>query len=200
MDPNAGSVNIGTLAFGQTLADGATVTSLSYTVSNLTIDADGTENDEITVMFSVSGFNADGAADINWDLNTEWDIDNGVFNVAGEGISFGDIGVRGTLSSGDALLVSSAVYDGFALRRWQGDEVITIAGDVTAAYDYGAAGTSVTLSNDTSFSITHKSGGNWNLDDIGFTVDVTAVPEPATYALFAGCFGLAWVMLRRRRS
>jgi hypothetical protein len=28
---------------------------------------------------------------------------------------------------------------------------------------------------------------------------VTAVPEPGTYALFAGALALAWVMLRRRQ-
>ena len=194
IDPDAGSVNIGTFAADQDLADGATVTSLSYTVSGLTIDADGTEDDQVTVTFSVSAL---GGTNITWDDNTEWDFNGGAFDGT-EGISFGAIGVTGILSSGDSLAVNSAVYDGFALRRWDGNETITIAGDQTASYDYDGAGTSVTLSNDTTFSITHKSGTFWNLDDIGFTVDVAAIPEPDTYALLAGCFGLAWVMLRRR--
>ena len=30
-------------------------------------------------------------------------------------------------------------------------------------------------------------------------LDTVIVPEPGTYALLAGCFGLTWVMLRRRR-
>jgi len=30
--------------------------------------------------------------------------------------------------------------------------------------------------------------------------DIVAVPEPSSYALLGGCFALAWVMVRRRRS
>mgnify|MGYP000198917035 CR=1 FL=1 len=199
MDPHEGSVDSGILAFGQTLGQSAVITSLSYTVTGLTIDSDGAADDQITVTFSVSGFDADGVENITWDLaKKEFDHNGSSFSVAEEGISFGAIGVTGILSSGDSLAVNSAVYDGFALRRWDGNETITIAGDQTASYDYDGAGTSVTLSNDTTFSITHKSGTFWNLDDIGFTVDVAAIPEPDTYALLAGCFGLAWVMLRRR--
>lgn len=33
----------------------------------------------------------------------------------------------------------------------------------------------------------------------GTTITLAAIPEPGTYALLAGCFGLTWVMLRRRR-
>ena len=46
-------------------------------------------------------------------------------------------------------------------------------------------------------------GGAFNLANMtvdGTTITLAAIPEPGTYAFFAGCFGLTWVMLRRRRS
>lgn len=37
------------------------------------------------------------------------------------------------------------------------------------------------------------------VDDVKLNGAVSAIPEPSSYALLAGCFGLTWVMLRRRR-
>lgn len=42
------------------------------------------------------------------------------------------------------------------------------------------------------------SGGESSALFDNVSVDVTPVPEPSAFALLAGCFGLAWVMLRRR--
>lgn len=38
-----------------------------------------------------------------------------------------------------------------------------------------------------------------NSPDYVAATEFTAVPEPSAFALLAGCFGLTWVMLRRRR-
>jgi hypothetical protein len=39
---------------------------------------------------------------------------------------------------------------------------------------------------------------NFRNDVIYDNIQLTAVPEPSSFALLAGCFGLTWVMLRRR--
>ena len=51
--------------------------------------------------------------------------------------------------------------------------------------------------------ITYQGGAydiaNMTLDGTNNIITLSAIPEPGTYALLAGCFGLTWVMLRRRR-
>lgn len=201
VDPDVGTVNAGTLVAGQTLADMDEITTLSYTVSGLTIDNDGVDNDQITVSITIGGINGT----INWDngsatsTTTEIDHNNGVFSTD-DGISFGSIAVTGTLSGGDAIAVNSAVYDNLQFRRWANaiDEEVEIAGVVNAAFNYNDPSSNVALNDETSFSITHVSGGTWQVDNFDFTVDVTAVvPEPSSTALL-GLGGLALILRRRK--
>lgn len=42
-------------------------------------------------------------------------------------------------------------------------------------------------------------GATFEYDDTAKTTTLTAISVPGTNALFAGCFGLTWVLLRRRR-
>ena len=204
MDAREGTVSAGTLGAITEPADQAEITSLTYTVSGLTIDTDGVANDTITVTLGISALGT-GSPRIDWDQGTvtpEFDHNDATFNTAGEGISFGIIGVTGSLSSGDALVVNSAKYTEFTFRRWAGaaDELVSIDGD-GAAYDWGngaAAGDgTVTPLDDTAFSITHVSGGSWNGNHFDFTVDVDAIPEPSSTALL-GLGGLALIMRRRK--
>jgi len=49
------------------------------------------------------------------------------------------------------------------------------------------------------FDVTSNHGGNFEfvgLSEVRF--DGAVVPEPSSFALLAGCFGLTWVMVRRR--
>ena len=73
-------MNVGTLEAITEPADNSVLTSLSYTVSGLTIDADGTANDTVTFTIAVLAL---GTGDITWDTNggtatdvREFDYDN----------------------------------------------------------------------------------------------------------------------------
>lgn len=48
-----------------------------------------------------------------------------------------------------------------------------------------------------SVELNTNQGARW--DNVVLNGAVVAVPEPGAYALLAGCLGLTWVMLRRRR-
>jgi hypothetical protein len=58
------------------------------------------------------------------------------------------------------------------------------------------------LTNPVSFQFVTATTGNFNAslewDDIALNGTVSAVPEPSTFAIFAGLLALGWVMFRRR--
>lgn len=204
MDAREGTVDVGTLGAITEPADQAAITSLVYTVTGLTIDAVGTADDQITVTIPISAIGP-GTNTIDWDTGApEFDFNDAVFRNAGEGISFGAIGVTGVLSGGAPLVVNSAEYTEWSFRRWGNGEVVTVAGDVTNdTWEQAAPAsdpTNVPL-NDTFFSLTHVSGGTWNGNDVSFAIDVacsTAVPEPSTMTMFG--LAIAGLFTRRRRA
>jgi len=180
-------------------ADMTVLTSLSYTVSGLTIDADGVDNDTATFTIPIV---AVGAGPISWDDQTiaEFDYDNGTFGTD-EGITFGNISVSGTGSGGLGYQLDSALYQEFTVRRWNNDsgDAYSILGDVTSTSVIEADGDGPNVAlNDNSFTAT-ATGGTWNVTNVDFTVEVSsvAVPEPSSLLLIAAGVGLAG--FRRRR-
>ena len=93
------------------------------------------------------------------------------------------------LTGGDMAFASETFLttDGGTLNVTN-DGQLTIAGDYAASYKL-LVGTQIT--GITADKIVYDSVNN---------LTIVNVPEPATYAFFAGCLGLAWVMLRRGRS
>ncbi|HAV13756.1 MAG TPA: hypothetical protein DCX06_09765 [Opitutae bacterium] len=80
---------------------------------------------------------------------------------------------------------------------------LTISGSTTwAEAEYNAGRLTYLGDDSTDLGLTWAqatSGGTQIWDFTGDTLTL-AVPEPSSYALLAGCFGLAWVMLRRRKA
>lgn len=75
-----------------------------------------------------------------------------------------------------------------------GDTGGYIAQSLTATAPTSARSMEITLIADNG---TAGSFINVYFDDVSSSLSV--VPEPSAFALLAGCFGLTWVMLRRRR-
>lgn len=199
-DAAGATLNAGTLAAITEPVDGTALTSQSYTVNGLTLDGDAID-DSVTITFTLAAFNNAGAATLNWDHTTltvrEYDHNNGVFNVAGEGATFGTITMNaGTTSDGSTLVLNSGVFTELTYRRWAGavDEVTSVVGDFTNIADNTSG---VVALNDTTFTTTHVSGGSWQILNYDLAIDVTAVPEPSSMALL-GLGSLFLVSPRRR--
>jgi hypothetical protein len=76
------------------------------------------------------------------------------------------------------------------------------AGSGTYVADISSIAGTVGLENDDTitFSFSSRDNGNASVSVDNLILSGTVVPEPGTYALIAGCFGLSFTMMRRRRS
>lgn len=72
--------------------------------------------------------------------------------------------------------------------------IFTLTGGA-GTFDFTSAGVStVTAGTDIGFGFFASASGGEQLTSL----QISVVPEPSSFALLAGCFGLAWVMVRRR--
>jgi hypothetical protein len=84
------------------------------------------------------------------------------------------------------IVVGSSTLDG-----------TTLTGSNLAVYDLGGlSGSGLSIDVNDGDYVYFRNAGTDRIRLSSLTVD--AVPEPSSFALLAGCFGLTWVMLRRR--
>ena len=185
------------------------------------IGADGTVNgevkigtdDQMTVAGDVNGLfsvNGTGQAFIEATANILSDgADSWIYNTAAVTWNVGDDGSVGTLKT-NRNETSVDAYDGEWRYNTTAVDMVVVLDD----YDSVANGTTIVglqlvsgIQSESTFAgnVTFMLNGDDVTSD--FTWDGagtgsfsgTVVPEPGTYALLAGCFALASVMIRRRR-
>jgi hypothetical protein len=101
-------------------------------------------------------------------------------------------------SDQSSIVTFDWLHDGDPNYQTQDDNTVTMS---------SLTGVDLTGLSDTTVTFTWELGTDRNntfatiaqgLDDIVLTGSVSPVPEASSYALIAGCFGLAFVMVRRR--
>ncbi|MBC2602787.1 PEP-CTERM sorting domain-containing protein [Puniceicoccus vermicola] len=94
----------------------------------------------------------------------------------------------------DYTLTLAGVYDGADL-----DLTLTLDNGTTSQYISGTLAAADLASMGDYFGYRHRTatGGSLNVDYDNLTI--SAVPEPGTFALLAGCLALSAVMVRRRK-
>jgi hypothetical protein len=158
-----------------------------------------------------------GIVDADWTVSATFDwLNQG--RTGAYGIGFATTGEMASVGGGgDALAFNNGSGTGGStagssvLSTGQGNITfntpLTLSLTVTGTgYSYslnGATATTGSMTFDTSKNyrfIAFAQRGTTSLDGSYFSdITLTAIPEPSTYALLAGCFALTSIMVRRRR-
>jgi hypothetical protein len=104
-----------------------------------------------------------------------------------DGYAFNDVSSTAFTWGSDWYLATITLSGGTVTGRVYGSDGVTLLGSLVASgLDHGVGG-----------GVAVRSFNNFSYDTIGLTA---GVPEPATWALMIGGFGLAGAALRRRRA
>jgi hypothetical protein len=147
---------------------------------------------------------AASAKDNSWDQNESMTLSLNVTGGTLDSLAFDNLGLNRANNPDDLMSFtdqSANTITGYGATGG-GLGGTFDATDVTAAELATGGLTALTKDNFGSWSLTIVSltnGTMAGMDDITFEYTTTAVPEPGTYALLAGCAALGFVMLRRRR-
>ena len=166
-----------------------TDTQTVFTVSDMDVDGDGT-NDTFDVRIDISSSNGT----ISWDSGGgEYDHNGGTFS-SGEEITLSFAGVNGTASTGSAITNGGFGFDTMKVKRFQGGESFSVAGDQTAPFT-NTDNTAELAGVDSVITLTGVNG-TWNLEYFEFTIRVGAqgVVQPPLPPTTANGKNLIWVI------
>lgn len=139
-----------------------------------------------------------GHGNDKWGANQNWtfSLDQ---TISFDALTFGTINEEMILQS-DAWIGNSDISGGSGATAWSFDGTLGqfTFGDSSngaASFDFTSAGVSnVTAGTSIAFGYFASAGGGESLESF----QISVVPEPSTFGLLAGCFAMAWVMVRRR--
>ena len=194
-------------------SNGATA-ALGYTVSDLTIDGNGTMDDSINFEFLLSatgstasgvpargiGFSS-GAMGVNTDDSPASD-NASLFDLDGESLALSLTSATVSLGAGATTpgQIDFIGFTGFGLNAFFGSDSYILSGGTSA--DGSALTTSPAVFDPhPNFTLAYdaSTGGNgFRIHEIQARFEITAIPEPSS-ALFAGVLGLGIITQRRRR-
>lgn len=206
-----GSSDFGSFAATELVADdtanaaAAADRRITYSISGLTIDADGTADDSIFINFLVTtdgqNIQTSGATQSGWlsSGGTSMNSNGDQLTIAFESIST-------TLSGGGSA--TNLSFDGFSAvswGSWAAGHVAVVNGVSNAYVDGTTDKTQATSGNslETVYDTAANTGaaldanGSWRAEGWNFSVSVDTVPEPSSTALL-GLGGLALILRRRK--
>lgn len=205
---------------------GSNAAGLGVGIDSAFASGSGTSNPVFTFdLSSVSGFSSGDYLEVDV-TGTQTTAAAGIVYVAGNhGLAVQGGSSNDWFDTGETLDFVFAVKDasnnditnslttfdftGFSMRANSSenpDPTVTIAGQSLTRTSGNLQPEGITFSAVDMSSIAYsfqatRSGESTAALQLGqLQFDIVAVPEPSSYALLGGCFALAWVMVRRRRS
>ncbi|WPJ96281.1 PEP-CTERM sorting domain-containing protein [Coraliomargarita algicola] len=176
------------------------------------LDGLGNANDTLSFQLRSSAFEGSSFSEGDVTLGTAFDYSEGGTYTTPEYQHFGpvdDIDANQSFqlsieninyTSGDAG-DETAVFSGFSSINVfaNPDGLQTFYFGTVGAQVLTPASSAVTFTTVDVLTVTSTAAAK-RFRDVGFSFEVAVIPEPGTYALLAGCFGLSAVVMRRRRS
>lgn len=183
---------------------GGSIPTKTFTVSGLTLDADGANNDSIVVLLSISGSvdNKATASTITWGTDNQWHNNSATSIAGGDSMKFVLSLQSYALSDVSKSLTADFDLTAFGVIRGNNPPNSNdkshvyydgVQLDTARPMNNGTLSTTATGADSIEFI---RSNGNFSINALDFNVTTTVIPEPATFGLVVA-FGAGILFIRR---